>query len=76
MVIELQFANRAETALAQIHRDVAKETLNHVHPRAGGRGEMHVEALVLLKPAFTFGVCAWRNCPRSDAAEDAWAFRD
>lgn len=46
----LQFANLTETAVTQVQRDIAKEAFNHVHPRTGGWGEMHVEAFVLLKP--------------------------
>jgi hypothetical protein len=37
-------------------RDIAKEAFNPVHPRAGCRGEMHVDAFVPLKPGLHFRV--------------------
>ena len=57
MVIELS-NSRTELKLPSRRstRDVAKEALNHVHLRTGGRGEIHVEAFVLLKPSLHFRV--------------------
>ena len=40
--------------VTQVHGEIAKEAFNHVHPRTEGRVEMHVKALVLLKPRLHF----------------------
>ena len=51
---DFHFANRTQASVTQVHLDVAREAFNHVHPRVGSRGEMHVEALMFFQPSLHF----------------------
>lgn len=51
----LQLKHRAETTQMQIHRIVPK-MLDHVHPRAVVRGEVHVETFVFFQPRVQFQI--------------------
>ena len=51
-----ELANTGETAFANGGGELRKEPLDHVEPRTGGRGEVHVEARVLVQPGFVLGM--------------------